>query len=351
VGARFGARRAFIAGLAISTLANGLLLLSESLPASLHTGWLLSWWLPRWLGTALVAVNSTPYLMGITQRGERPYAFAFHQAVMGLAALLGSVFAGILPGMVAAHGGLALDAAAPFRTVLWLTPLTYTLAVLVLLGTRPVTAPDSPVAAPPAGPKPLGLMAFFGMVVFLQMMGEGTVRGFFNLYLDAGLGVAMAQIGLLMGVGQLLPVLVALCAPLVMARWGAGQTLSAATLGMALSVLVLALVPSRMGAVAAGMGVTAMAALVGPARSVFSQEAVRPAWRTAIATATTLGSSLGGSAAGWSGGVLLPIVGYPGLFTLGAVFAAMAAGLLQGYLRRAPADAPDLAAAPTWTRA
>jgi predicted MFS family arabinose efflux permease len=299
----------------------------------------------------LVAVNSTPYLTGITRRGERPYAFSVHQAVMGLAALLGSVFAGILPEIVAGSLGAAQDAAVTFRTVLWLTPLTYTLAVLALLGTRPVTGQDAQEAAPPAGSRPLGLMVFFAMVVFLQMLGEGSVRGFFSVYLDAGLGVSTAQIGLLIGVGQVLPVLVALAAPLLMARWGAGQTLSAATLGMALSVLLLALVSNRLGAGVAWMGVTAMAALVGPARSVFSQEAVRPHWRTAISTATILGSSLGGSAAGWSGGVLLPALGYPGLFTLGAAFTVVAAALLQGYLRRAPAAAPELAAKPAWTRA
>jgi predicted MFS family arabinose efflux permease len=148
----------------------------------------------------------------------------------------------------------------------------------------------------------VGLITFVGLVVFLQMAGEGTVRAFFNVYLDAGLQISTAQIGMLMGVGQLLPVLAALVAPLLMARWGAGQTMSVATLGSALSLLALALVPHWLGASLAFVAVTAMTALAGPARSVFTQEAVMPTWRTAISTVTTMGLALGWSAAAWTGG-------------------------------------------------
>jgi len=42
--------------------------------------------------------------------------------------------------------------------------------------------------------------------VFLQNAAERPVRAFFNVYLDRGLSVAPSEIGLIMGLAQLLPV-------------------------------------------------------------------------------------------------------------------------------------------------
>src|SRR5437867_1503503 len=57
---------------------------------------------------------------------------------------------------------------------------------------------------------PLGLFVLLGVVVFLFTASDGTLRAFFNVYLDTRLAVAPAQIGVTMGLGQLLPVVAAL---------------------------------------------------------------------------------------------------------------------------------------------
>ena len=80
------------------------------------------------------------------------------------------------------------------------------------------------------------------LVVLLQVAGEGAARTFFNVYLDAGLHVPTAQIGVLSAAGQLLAVPAALAAPLLMARWGKERTFVLGSLGMTLSLLPLALI-------------------------------------------------------------------------------------------------------------
>jgi hypothetical protein len=70
------------------------------------------------------------------------------------------------------------------------------------------------------------------------------VRTFFNVYLDAGLAVPSAQIGTIMGAAQLLPIVAALAAPILMARLGTGYALAGAILGSAWGLL---------GAIVSGM--------------------------------------------------------------------------------------------------
>jgi MFS family permease len=333
IGTRFGVRAAMIAGLSLSTIANGLLLFAESIPAEMQANWLIGWWLLRWIGTAVIVVNSTPYLTCITRSEERKLAFSLQQAVMALMAFVGSLVAGILPALASTYLESAPDGAGAYRYVLWLTPVTYTLAVVALLSTRNVKLVESREEVRTASPMPVGLMGFVGLVVFLQMVGEGTVRAFFNVYLGTGLHVSTTYIGVLMGVSQLLPMFAALAVPLLMARSSAGYVLSAAILGMAVCLFLLALVPHWAGASLAFMGVTAMAAITGPARSIFSQEAVSPQWRPAMSAASTMGLALGWSAAAWTGGHTISALGYSSLFSIGAALSAVAALLLLGYFR------------------
>ena len=71
----------------------------------------------------------------------------------------------------------------------------------------------------------------------LSVAGEYATGIFFNVYLDAGLRVPTPQIGLLIGVAQLVSVPVAVGAPLLMARWGRFRTLLWGIVGVAISVL------------------------------------------------------------------------------------------------------------------
>jgi len=108
----------------------------------------------------------------------------------------------------------------------------------------------------------------------LQTAAEGPLRAFYNVYLDRGLGVPTEQIGGIIGLAQLLPVAGALLTVNLLARWGAARTLALESIGTAVALLPLAGIP-LLGMAALGfMRVMTMAAVHGPAHSVFSQELV-----------------------------------------------------------------------------
>jgi len=67
--------------------------------------------------------------------------------------------------------------------------------------------------------EPFGLFAFLVLLVFMQTASEGTLLSFFTVYLDTQLGVPTAQIGTIIGSGQLLSIVGALTVPRLMRRF------------------------------------------------------------------------------------------------------------------------------------
>jgi hypothetical protein len=176
-----------------------LMLLVERQPEATWRPWLTGSQGVMNLGVALISVNIAPYLMAVTSEQERRHAFAFLSAIIPATAFLGSLIAGLLPGLLAARLDLTLDHSAPYRLTLWVGVVLSFLAILPLLGADQVRAAIPRQQQSADGPAPVRLLAFFGLIVFLQSIGEGAVRAFFNVYLDTGLAVPSAQIGAIMG--------------------------------------------------------------------------------------------------------------------------------------------------------
>jgi predicted MFS family arabinose efflux permease len=176
-------------------------------------------------------------------------------------------------------------------------------------------------------------MALLALIVLLQVGGEGVARIFFNVYLDAGLRVPTAQIGVLLAAGQLLAVPAALVTPLLVARWGLGRIFVASSLGMALSLLPLALVPHLLAAGFGLMGVLALAAIARPVITVFQMEIVSPAWRAAMSGAGLMAVGLGQAVVAISGGYIIVALGYRSLFLTGAGLTAAGALLFWACFR------------------
>jgi len=341
-GRRLGLRAALITSEALMALAMGLLLMVEAAPRPLWTVWLFGSWMLFWVGVALVTVNSIPYLMHVTSAEERNHAFSAQGVVLALMGFAGSLAAGLLPGLLGAWLGGSLDQPAPYRQALWLAPLAYLLCLAVWTGARPVS-PLEEAEAVTAAARPTRLLAFFGLIVFLLAASEGSVRTFFNVYLDADLNVPTPQIGAIFSVGQLLPVFIALIAPRLLSRWGTPLTLFLTTAGMSLAMLPLTL-PHWASATFGFIGMNSMLAVNGPARSIFSQEIVLPRWRTTTSAIGTIGLALGWAGTAAVGGYLIARVGFRGLFFAGAALAFVAAILLLGYVR---APAKRLSTSPT----
>ncbi|MBW7884740.1 MAG: MFS transporter [Caldilineaceae bacterium] len=330
---RIGLRNGLMLGIGLFGLGLALLLLVESRPESQWQAWLMGSQVVFWLGTALITVNVAPYVMAVTGEGERRYAFATFSATLPAMALVGSLVAGVLPGLLAGWLDLTLDQPAPYRLALWLGPVLSFGTLAILVRADPVHAARQYARQGRTARAPLALLAFFGLVVFLGAIGEGTVRIFFNVYLDMALGVAPAAIGSIMGLAQLLPIGAALAVPFLVARWGTGSALAASLLGAGLLFLPLAAVPLVWVTAVAYMGIIALVTLTATTRDMFGQELVLPRWRTSSQGVVVVGLALGWSLAGIAGGALITVSGFTALYCAGALAALLAAGLLAGYLR------------------
>ena len=332
IGRRFGLRSALIIGSILNMFGNGFLLLLEWLPGSILVAGLYFAWIVAWLGAALLTVNSIPFLLHASTAEERNHAFAAQGAVIALFGFVGSLVAGFLPGIFSTWSGYSLEQPAPYWYPLWLVPLAHLLCILVWVKAQPVNLvkESGPVESAPV---PLGLFILLGCIVFLQTAGEGSVRAFFNIYLDKALHMPTAQIGVIFGVGQLLPVFVSLIVPNLLTRWGAPRVLALTSLGAGLVSLPLALFQHWIPATFGFVGLLSMLAINAPSRSIFSQEIVLPHWRTTTSAIATIGIGFGWASTALAGGYLIPRVGFSGLFWIGALLAFVAAILLWGFIR------------------
>ncbi|MFN8466026.1 MAG: MFS transporter [Caldilineaceae bacterium] len=334
LGNRIGLRNSMEIGIFVFGTALALVLLVELLPQAYWPAWLLGSQMLLNVGVAIITVSIPAYLMALTGERERKHAFGLFAALIPTAAFLGSLLAGVLPGFWARQMGVTLDAAAPYKLALWAGPILCWLAMLPLLRADPgrVTGQAGSGAADERAP--IRLLVFWGVMVFLAAIGEGAVRTFYNVFLDGQLAVPPATIGLVMGIGQLLPIAAALALPLLLTRWGTGNTLLVMMLASGVCLVPLAMTGQLWVAASAYMAIMAAIACLGTSRDLFGQELVIPRWRTSSQGVAMIGMSLGWAAAGVIGGVLIDAAGFSVLFLAGALAAFLAAGLLFGYLRR-----------------
>ena len=137
----------------------------------------------------------------------------------------------------------------------------------------------------PIRPFPLGLIALIALTSLLHVAGEGAVRTFFNVYLDAGLRVPTSLIGTIMATGQLLAVPAALMLPFFTRRFGNQPTVVLAALCTPLMLIPMAFIPHWFPAGFCFMNIVALAAIRRPAFVVYNQEIVSPRWRATMSGA------------------------------------------------------------------
>jgi predicted MFS family arabinose efflux permease len=223
--------------------------------------------------------------------------------------------------------------------------------ILALLPAREVAAKQAQerkAVSVGVGPAPYGLIAFIGLVAFLRFTGRGAVMTFFNVYMDTSLNVPTELIGTLAAAGQLLSVPAALAAPVVIAHWGQARTVFLGSLGIAVFVLPLALIPHWTAAGLGLMGVVALSTMTTVPLRVYSQEMVSPVWRSAMSGALMMGAGLSISVIALSGGYAIAAVGYRSLFLASAGLTVAGALLFWTYSRvlsgkRASRSVPDSA--------
>jgi predicted MFS family arabinose efflux permease len=180
---------------------------------------------------------------------------------------------------------------------------------------------------------PVAVLTAIFAAVLLRVIGEGVVRTFLNIYLDDGLQMTVVNIGLLLGVGQLLAVPAAMAFPLFTLRWGPIGIYLACTLGMAVSFIPMALIPHWAIAGFSYMTVMALVSLARPAIVAVQLGAVRPSWHTVMTGTTSTAVGLGWALASLTGGFLVTSFGYPSLFIASAVMTGGGALVFWLYFR------------------
>jgi MFS family permease len=330
VGRKLGPRIASVAGSLLDFAGLALLLLARSVPHPI--AWMYAGWMIFWIGAALLTVNSIPFVQQASPEEDRGFAFASLGIVVALMGFLGSAVAGWLPVAFAQRLSVSLGQPDPYWYPLWLVPLAHLVCVPIWMRARLEKAVNAGSEKDVARP-PVGLFVFFGLMVFFQTASEGSVRAFFNVYLDQALRSPTALIGAILGIGQLVPALVALAVPRLLRRWGTPMVLLLATWGAAVATVPLAVFPHWVLASLAFVTLMSMYGISGPGRNVFSLEVVSPRWRTTTAAITTIGLALGWASTAAMGGFLIPLIGFGGVFLTSTLLAFISGLLALGYIR------------------
>jgi MFS family permease len=333
LGRRWDTRRMMIAGMIGMIGGAGLVPMAELLSHPWQQVWLLAARVLQGLGMALYVVNGSPFLMAATGPQERNHAFSAQGALWPLAGFAGSLVGGILPSAFAAAFHSSLTQPAPYRCALLVAALLLIPGVPVLWTTHAVRIEQPRAQAAPRTSAPYGLIALVMLCGVLRTAGEGGVQSFLNVYLDAELRTSPAQIGTLMAVAQLLSVPAAMAMPLLAARWGKPRTIGLGTLGAALALLPLVLIPHMAAASLGFVAMTAILVMVRAAFTVYSQELAAPVWRSVMSGATSLAAALGAGITMLAGGYLARALGYRGFFGIAAGLILAGALLFGAYFR------------------
>ena len=336
LGSYWGNRRVVLVGVALVGISMAVLPLVEWLPQGWQGASVLATRLLGGFGFALYAVNSTPYLVAATEPVDRGYVFSIQVALSALAGFIGSLIAGIMPGAFAALLDLNIDGPEPYRYPLAMAGLLMFPAILALLTTREV-AVEPPKSVEAAAPNVrTGLYFMIGLLALTALCRNGSesaARSFFNIYLDAELGVSIPRIGAMTAFGQVLAIPAALAAPLMVARFGNTKTIVLGTAGIAVSLVLMALIPHWTTASLGFLGVVGMRSMTRAVLNVYQMEIVALDWRSLTSGTVSTAMGLGYALMALGGGYLIVWLGYRGLFLTGAGLAAAGAVMFAGYFR------------------
>jgi MFS family permease len=333
LGRRWGSRRMMVIGMGLLTVGFVSVPLAEAVPADWRAGWLLAVWGLVCFSAPLLTVNGSPFLMAATSPEERDHAFSLQMGLMPLAGFAGGLVGGFLPAFFSRALGESLDQPAPYRYPLFLVGALYCVNLVVTLATREVSVEQEQGSVSGAGPLPLAPIGLMGLVMLLKTTGYWTPSVFFNVFMDAGLHAPISLIGSLVAVGQLMSGVAALAMPLLAKRWGKERVIALGTVGVAFSLLPLALIPHWAAAGAGFVAAIALTSMVETAYYVYGQEIVSPSWRPVMSGAIWMGGGLGGSSLLIGGGHIITALGYGSLFLTAAGLTCAGAILFWAYFR------------------
>lgn len=325
---RRGNRQAMILGMGLILLAFSIIPLIRWNQFSFGDTLLIITYALSWLGLALVIVNIVPFLISATGSQERSLVFGMVGAILSLSGFIGSLIGGLLPGFIISKLGGSLDSLTHYRYTLLFAAIFVVPGLVALKTTHDIgNDPPEKTKAKKAGKVPLGLIIPLTLVMLLMRTGEGSVRTFFNVYMDTKLGESTALIAILSAAGQLLAIPAALATPMLIKALNLRRTLILGILGMACSLLPLALFPNWRAAGLGFLGMMALTSFTVPAFGIYHQEHLPKIWRTMMSGTATMAVGLSWAISSLVGGYLITNSGYR-IFFLTAAILTLMGGLL-----------------------
>jgi MFS transporter, DHA1 family, multidrug resistance protein len=342
---RFGLRNSMVGGFAVIALGLAGFMSVTMMPKEAWGTALLVSNAIVWVGAALIAINGSPYLMAVVSEKERSKAFTLQAALVTLAAFLGSILAGLLPGFLLSQFPLAFDQSAAYRAALWIgVPAYFGSAVLMLMARQ-----ESPIIKAEENQRkesaPLALLIFLGIMFGVQIASENSIAMFANVYFATGLNMSDSLIGTVFAIARILPFILSPLLPLMINRWGSGRTMASSYVLIAVCGIFILLMPTALAGALGFILFNLIVHFAATARGLFGQESVQPRWRTAVAAVLTISMAGGGSVVGFLGGRVIDTAGFRALFLSSSVLSLVAVVLFAsrhwlGY-KIAPAAEPE----------
>jgi MFS family permease len=331
LGARWGSHRILLVGLGLLLVGCVLLPFADMLAPAWRLPWLVANVVVLYLGLAFYFVNTAPFVMAAVRPAQRNQIFSFQTALLSLASFVGSLVGGFLPPTVAALLGVSTEQPAPYRYALIVAGLALVPAMLAIRGARPGAVPQEAepavdaTAAPAAAAPIVGLLALIALVRLLQVSGLAALTTFFNVYLDSELLLPTAQIGAIIACGRLLGVPAALTTSALTARFGNRAVVIGASLGTAISILPIALIPHWGAAGLTFIGVVGFSWIRYASSLVYFLELVPPARRATVSGVTEMAAGITFTVLTFGGGYAIALLGYRSLFLAGALLTGLSA--------------------------
>jgi MFS family permease len=334
LGGRLGMRKTMLAGGVTAVIGMTMLPLVEFLPSWSRYGWPVLSQVVLIGGWALFSVNLVPALMATTSAHNRNTAFAFSSMVRGLGTLVGTLIGGLLPLLFVTISGGSLDDAAPYRYALWTSAFLGLLSLIPLRLISRVSPITTDTREKVKGPFPVWPVFLIALYAYLSQGGSATCGAFCNAYMDTDLHLSAAAIGLISGAGQLLAVFAPLFVPRMAALHSSAWTLSVTSVGIAISLLPLALIPNWFAAGLGRVGILALTAIWLPVLQVYQMELVEDERRSLAYGIFSAVMGFGFASISLAGGYIVAERGYQSLFLLGAGMCLLGAALMAVIRKR-----------------
>jgi predicted MFS family arabinose efflux permease len=334
LGGRLGTRKTMLTGGATAMVGMAILPLVEVLPPWSQNAWPILSQVVLIGGWAMFSVNLVPALMATTSAQNRNTAFAFSSMVRGFGTLVGTLIGGVLPSFFVAIAGGSLDDPAPYRYALWTSAFLALLGLIPLVLLRSIGPATTGTRVRAKGPFPVWPILLIALYTFFTQGGSATCGAFCNAYFDTEFHMSAATIGFITGAGQLLAVFAPLMVPRMAALHSGAWALSSTSVGIAISLLPLALIPSGFAAGLGRVGLLALAAVWLPVLQVYQMELIEDARRSLAYGIFSAVMGFGFASMSFAGGYIVEELGYQTLFLLGTGMALLGAALMAAVNKR-----------------